>query len=464
MVRWDSVKLWRVLSAAVLLWLAALAFFLALAPERLITALLADIGALSEYIGRTLLFCLGLLLLGAVFARGIVRQLRRRFAFFARQRAIFFAVIGLLIVWLLVYLIPEMWIFVKPGQAGVLWRRFGGGTVMDHTYGEGTHIILPWDKMYIYDVRLQHRDKVFEVLSKDGLQYNIAVTVRFRLLKEDLPDLHRHVGPNYVETLIFPEIGSQARALVSQYRTDEVYTEARLQIEGEVLQRVKSQLMISYLPNVPRESYLHVEDVLFREIILPQKVKNAIEDKLAQEQQMLEYDFRLTKESKEAERKRIEAEGIRDFQETVQRGITDSYLKWKGIEATLELAKSPNSKVVVIGAGDDGLPLILGGFDTPVAPPPATAGAKQVAPGAGLPSAPQRLLPDASLKLPPRDSANRPTLPDAPAAGAGRHLTGKEGLAADERPSLIPLDDSGGYDGDEYQGRASEPPRPRAGD
>src|SRR3546814_16279294 len=128
--------------------------------------------------------------------------------------------------WVFGCLRPDILIFSKPGEAGVLWKRFGGGTVTERVYDEGTHIIFPWDKMYIYNVRLQHRNTSFEVLSRDGLQYTVDVTIRFRLIREDAGLLHQNIGPSYVETLIFPAVGSHSRAVISPYRTDEVYTKA----------------------------------------------------------------------------------------------------------------------------------------------------------------------------------------------------------------------------------------------
>ncbi len=321
-------------------------------------------GWLSVYAAHITVVLLVAALIWANAARERLAAVSDRGRRWVRRQIIPLAVVGLLFVWLFIYLIPNIFIFVKPGEGGVLWHRFGNGTVTDRSYGEGTHIILPWDLMYIYNVRLQNRTQVFEVLSKDGLLYHVALTIRFRLILEDLGLLHQHVGPDYVNTLIFPELGSHARALMAQYRADEVYTTRRLEIENEILARLRREMVVGYIPEVKRESYLHVENVLVRQIILPKKVADAIENKLAQEQMMLEYDFRLGKEMKEAERKRIEAYGIRDFQSIVRQGISEQLLKWKGINATLELARSNNSKIVVIGAGKEGMPLILGGFDS----------------------------------------------------------------------------------------------------
>ena len=140
--------------------------------------------------------------------------------------------------------------------------------------------------------------------------------------------------------------------MIAQYLPEEFNTTKREEIQLEIEMRLEEKLS---------NNYIQLNDVLIRNIELPLTLEQAIERKLQQEQESLEYEFRIEKASKEAERKRIEAEGIRDFQNIVSQSISDELLQWKGIEATTILAESNNAKVVVIGAGDDGLPLILGG-------------------------------------------------------------------------------------------------------
>jgi regulator of protease activity HflC (stomatin/prohibitin superfamily) len=159
-------------------------------------------------------------------------------------------------------------------------------------------------------------------------------------------------GRNYEEKVITPAIRSVAREVIAKYLPEEFNTTKREEIQLEIEQELSDKL---------GNNYIQLNDVLIRNIRLPRTLEEAIERKLQQEQESLEYEFRIEKASKEAARKRIEAEGIRDFQEIVSSGISEELLKWKGIEATAELANSTNAKVIVIGSGDDGLPLILGG-------------------------------------------------------------------------------------------------------
>ena len=319
-----------------------------------------------------------------------------------RRHSLRLKVTSLVTALVLVYLSPAIFYSVYPGQAAVVWYRFAGGTDLDYIRQEGLRIKFPWDLSYLYNIRLQQAKKTYNVLTVDGARVEVGVAIRFRLFEEGLGALHKHVGPDYIETLILPEIGAQVRETISRYSPAELYSEQRRQIQSEILDRMTTGLLVDYRFGEEVERAIHVEDVLIHSIVLPPKVKEAIADKLTQQQRMLEYDYRLEKEEKERERKRIEAEGIRAFQDIVAEGISDRYLKWKGIDATLELARSANAKIVIIGAGDDGLPVILGpldassaplgsSFGSPVAPPPATIGPSSAAPPAS--SAPPTDLP-----------------------------------------------------------------------
>lgn len=265
----------------------------------------------------------------------------------------------------LIALAPSIFITIPPGHVGVLWQRFFGGTVVDSTYSEGMHMIFPWDEMFIYDARLQNAARVYDTISSDGLAMQVDIAVRYRINPDAVGVLHKFIGPNYAEILVYPEIGSHARELISRYSPEQLYTETRAFIQAEIFERMVNELGSASVNQSLQGKLVTVEDVLIRSIKLPDRVAEAIERKSEQQQVMLEYDFRLARENKERERKRIEAEGIRDFQDVVARTITPEYLRLRGIEATMALATSPNSKTLIIG-GKDGLPVILNtGPDTP---------------------------------------------------------------------------------------------------
>ncbi len=240
---------------------------------------------------------------------------------------------------------------IGPGEAGVIFRPFGGGVdTVRPPLPEGVHLVAPWNKVYVYNIRQQEIKEVMKVLSQDGLDITLETSVWFQPDVAHLAQLHKYRGRNYVEAVLKPAIRSATRAVVGRYTPEQIYSSKREAIQQEIFDETDQIL---------RNQYVQLNKVLVRDVTLPPTIKSAIERKLKQQQEALEYEFRLQKEKKEAERKRIEAEGIRDFQHIVTEGISDKLLRWKGIEATLKLAESKNAKVIVIGSGKDGLPIIL---------------------------------------------------------------------------------------------------------
>ncbi|MGJ4928867.1 prohibitin family protein [Bradyrhizobium sp. HKCCYLS2038] len=305
---------------------------------------------------------------------------------------------------------PFVAVTVPSGQAGVLWKRIGHfslycfcmagrGTVLDphELRNEGLHFVWPWDRLFLYDLRLQSATQTYNAISKDGVSIAATINVRFQLKHNSLPQLHKFIGPEYMDLVVRPELGSRAREVIAQYSAEEVYSTAREAIKTTIRSsgqaKVDAQLNRlvqpetvhrSQLPdNVPLAPALNdaidIVDVLVLEIVLPEAVMSAINRKIEQYYVAQEYEYRVIRETRESERKRIEATGIRDFQQIVSQGISDSYLRWRGIEATLQLAQSHNAKTVIIGSNKDGLPIILGNADAP-APAPAVANAEPAAP------------------------------------------------------------------------------------
>ena len=345
--------------------------------------------------------------------RGGVRHTRNRFLDWWDDNY-FVIVIGILSIMLLVlYLSPSIFITVPAGHTGVKWLRFFGGTVLSKTFPEGLRVKAPWDLLEIYDLRLQLIENEFDVLSSDGLSMKVEISTRFRLLDSHVPALHKNIGPNYINKMLVPEIGAHAREQMARYRPEQIYTSERIKIQKSILETVERELKVKYMPEAPEESFLHVEDVFIRSITLPAPVEASIKEKLVQRHIALSYEYRLERERMERQRKAIEARGIQDFQTIVSQGISEQYLQWKGIDATLELARSNNAKIVIIGAGEDGLPIILGGFDSPAssAAPGAAAGtpiSSGTAPGSE--TLPQNLAPPLS-GIDPGRLANVPQSP-----------------------------------------------------
>ena len=242
---------------------------------------------------------------------------------------------------------------IEAGEAGVIFRKFGGGLDKDKVYSQGFHMIAPWNTMYVYNIKEQTAEESMDVLDKNGLSISVDVTVRFNPLNMKIGYLHERFGKNYVTVLVIPEVRSAVRQVMGRYTAEEIYSTKRAEVEQAIIQETANTLG-------NEDNNIRMNALLIRSINLPENIKGAIENKLQQEQEALAYQFRLDKEKSEAERKRIAAEGEAAANNIVNSSLTDKLLKMRGIEATLELSKSPNSKVVVVGSGEGGLPLILG--------------------------------------------------------------------------------------------------------
>lgn len=240
---------------------------------------------------------------------------------------------------------------IDSGHAGVIYRKFSGGVDTETTYGEGFHIIAPWNTMIEYEVRQQEVLEKMTVLSNNGLDIILEATIWFQPSYEQLGLLHQKRGLEYIDRVIKPAVRSATRSVVGRYAPEQIYSSKRDAIQSEIQVETKKIL---------DNQFVQLNDVLIRDVTLPPTIKGAIERKLKQEQEALEYEFRIEKAKQEAERQRIDAEGKARANRILSQSLTDKILKEKGIEATKELSKSPNSKVIVVGGGKGGLPIILG--------------------------------------------------------------------------------------------------------
>lgn len=246
----------------------------------------------------------------------------------------------------------RMFLILDAGERGVIFKPYTSGLDKENIYGEGFHIIAPWNKVYVYSVREQQRDEPMDVLDKSGLSISVDITVRFNPVFSQIGYLYEQFGINYINVLVIPEVRSTVRQVAGRYTAEEIYSTKRAEVEQAIIEETRRVL---------DKNYIQMKALLIRSINLPEQIKTAIESKLKQEQEALAYQYRLDKEKSEAERRRIEAEGIAAYNQIIDASLTDKILKQRGIEATTSLAESSNAKVVVIGSGKDGLPLILGG-------------------------------------------------------------------------------------------------------
>lgn len=238
---------------------------------------------------------------------------------------------------------------IPAGHVGVV-DLFG--VVRQESLKSGMHLVNPLARVVPMAIQTQELKESMEVPSKEGLTMQLEVSALFHLDPEKAPEVYRTVGVSYQEILLEPQFRSVARGVTASYEAKALYTSERDHLAG---------LLAEELRKLVEPRGITIENTPLRKVGLPAGLSASIEQKLSAEQESQRMEFVLTKERQEADRKRIEAQGVADFQKIVSQGISEQLLKWKGIEATMEIARSQNAKVVVIGAGKDGLPLILGG-------------------------------------------------------------------------------------------------------
>ncbi len=265
-------------------------------------------------------------------------------------------IIGIIVVFVLIGSLSTF-ITVQPGQRAIVFRPWSGGLDKKDILAEGIHIIAPWNKTYTYDVRehsieFSNKGKYGEldVLDKNGLTIQVEVTVRFYPIYNKIGYIHERFGKGYVDKLVIPEVRSAVRKVMGQYDAEQIYSTKRQEVEQKIIDETEAVL---------GKNYIQMTALLIRSIKIPQKLKVAIEDKLTKQQQAIAYTYVVDKEQKEKQRKIIQAQGIAEYNNIITASMTDKVLTYEGIQATLELAKSTNAKIIVIGSGKNGLPIML---------------------------------------------------------------------------------------------------------
>ena len=258
-----------------------------------------------------------------------------------------FAFIGLIVA--IIIAVLQFWTIIPAGHVGVVDFL---GNVSDNTLKPGINLVNPMATVVKFDARTQELKETMNVPSKEGLTVTLEISLLYSLSFEYANRIYKTVGENYVETILVPQFRSVVRGVTANYDAKALYTAERETLASRIEQE---------LSKLVKSRGITLEAAALRQITLPPGLTASIEEKLKADQESQRMQFVLLKESQEAERKRIEAKGIADFQDIVSKGISEQVLKWKGIEATEKLAASPNTKVVIIGSGKEGLPIILGG-------------------------------------------------------------------------------------------------------
>ena len=242
---------------------------------------------------------------------------------------------------------------LRPGERAVVFKRFGEGLDKQNVLQPGFHTKMPWNEVYVYDVTETKIEETLDVLDRNGLAINVDISVRFHPMYGKIGDIYEVFQQDYIDRLVIPEVRSTVRQVMGRYSAEEIYSTKRPEVEAAIRQETESTLSAD-------GNYVVMRALLIRSIKLPDQIRTAIESKLKQEQEALAYQFKLEKERSEAQRRRIAAEGEAAANRIVNSSLSPMLLKMRGIEATMELSQSPNSKVVIIGSSKDGLPIILG--------------------------------------------------------------------------------------------------------
>lgn len=323
---------------------------------------------------------------------------------------------------------PWIFITIPNGYFGALWYRFGGG-VADYPLRDGIHAIFPWNHIYSYYLRQQVDTQEYTAITQDGIAVKMQVSLVYHLLPDRIPVLQAQVGPEYRVVLIHPSVGAEVRRVAASHTIEALYNGNRQAVENELYNDILEapQNRLGGRGDLRDIDLVYCDEVYIRNVELPDRLAQAILEKAGQQQLAESYTFRLDRERLEAQRKQIEASGIAAFQQTVQQGISPTYLQWRGIEATLQLATSPNAKVIVIGSGKDGLPIIFNsdGFTAPGQPVRPAMSAVPALAESGKPdivAAPSNPLTGAAAaNIPP--AANHNPAPPKPKASTAANAT-----------------------------------------
>ncbi|MFO8236625.1 MAG: prohibitin family protein [Bacteroidales bacterium] len=268
-----------------------------------------------------------------------------------KKSTTFWVILSFLVLIALV-LVSATFVTIQPGERGVVFRKFTTGLDKEHIFRPGFKIIAPWNEMYIYNVREKQREETLDVLDNKGLDITMDISIRFHPKYDKIGHLHESFGDEYIEELIIPELRATVRRVAGNYTGEEIYSLKRKEIESDIKEKTGEVL---------NQNNVEMTALLIRSIKLPEQIKAAIAKKLKAEQEARAYEYKLERERSESDRKEIQAEGEARANRIINESLTPALLKMRGIEATLKLSESENSKVVIIGSNDDGLPVILGG-------------------------------------------------------------------------------------------------------
>lgn len=267
------------------------------------------------------------------------------------------AVATLVVIWpVVVHVIPA-------GGVGVIYRPLSGGVDTSYVMGEGVHLVWPWNTVTQYTIRTEKQKLELDVLTKDLLKSKATVSFQYEIDPKTVGYLHKYIGPEFLEKIVVPQVVQITRQIVGKTSSQDAFTSTLTTVSDDIAIDANERLINSIQPaGLLKLHLIHIDSVQITNISFPKAIEDAIEQKITEQAKADALTYVVQGAKKEAERKVIEAGGIRDFQQIVAGGLTENYLRYRGIEATAKLAESNNSKIVVFGSGQSGLPLIFDDF------------------------------------------------------------------------------------------------------
>jgi len=322
-----------------------------------------------------------------------------------KERTVVILIGGVVVFGFLILLLWKLiFVVILPGQAGVLYDLFFGTRPGVYSR-EGLTVKFPWNRMYFYELRLQNKSYTVQALSREGMRVDIDMVVLFKPITEELPLLHREIGPEYAERTVSPQSIGAVREYVAEHDSNELYTADAQDLKRDIINATRERMA---------RHHVLINDVILQRLTIPKSIVDAVEQKLAEEQRADAYDFRLKAEKAEAQRLEIKGAALNRYYSLVNGALTPSLLTWRGIEATVELAQSTNSKVIIVGSGKDQMPIILGSdiSKLPEPLPGRPAGPTPADPTAPLVFKPESLIPPPVTRpITPRSEPARPIAP-----------------------------------------------------
>lgn len=290
------------------------------------------------------------------------------FRAWVRKHTLKFTLICFFILTTGIVLWPTIHVKIPVGNVGILFRPIWGGTDLYTVLAEGIRLKLPWDIVTQYDTTIQQKVVTVDVLTKDLLKSKLTVSYQFKAYEENIPMLHKYVGSSYISKFVEPSIIASVRDSIGKLSSTDAFTLDIAAVQSAIRQGSDLSIINSISPpGISDVRLVRIVGIEFQDFSFPKEVEDAISKKMIESAKAASYPFILDAERGEATRKEIEAEGIRKFQDIIRPGLSDNYLRWRGIEATQKLAESTNSKMILFGQGPTGLPLIMGDMDkTPI--------------------------------------------------------------------------------------------------